>query len=104
MRLLVLIALIILVVWAYRSMRAGLHEARTGGLPPIDPPRHVGRHAWRIDEKQTRDAVVIEVVHPTKGARRRWEVERKLPDFDEVVKRARLDAEILHSELAGSQP
>lgn len=104
MRLLILIAAIILIVWLVRSMRAGIHEARTGGLPPLEPPRAVGRHAWRIEEKQTRDALVIEVVHPTKGTRRRWELERELPDFDAAVKRARLDAEVLHGELAGSQP
>jgi hypothetical protein len=104
LRLLVLIGLIFLAYWLVRSMRAGIHEARTGGLPPVERPRPVGRHAWRIEEKQTREAVIIEVAHPTKGTRRRWELERKLPDFDGLLQQARLDAEALHGELAGSQP
>ena len=104
-KLLVLVALAILLWMVWKSMRAGFHEARTGGLPPIEPlHRPVGRHAWRIEEKQTKDAVVIEVAHPTKGTRRRWELERKLPDFNDLVAQARADAEALHSELAGSQP
>lgn len=103
MRLLILVALIILVYLVVRSMRAGFREARTGGLPPIEPARPVGRHAWRIDEKQTRDAHVIEVAHPTRGTRRRWELERSLPDFDSHVLLARAEAEALHSELAGRQ-
>lgn len=104
LRLLIVAVLVLLAWWVIRSLRAGFHEARTGGLPPVEPLRPVGRHAWRIEEQQTRQAHVIEVTHPTKGTRRRWELERKLPDFDAQVASARLAAEALHSELAGTQP
>jgi hypothetical protein len=101
-KLLVVVGVIALIVWAIRLIVSGVRELRPSKVD-LDPPRPtpVGRHAWRIEEQQAKDSVTIEVSHPTKGVRRSWQIHRDLPHFDQLLEAARADAEILHSELKG---